>query len=231
MISGSADELLIQHFVGSQREGIGRFWADPATDRWWCSDEVLAIVGCSVASQELTWQGVVERIPEADRPAVAGAYRQACRRPGLFSWSHRLHTSTGSVRSVLVVGESSRETPFERPGESPVPAGLVLRGHVVDLSELRLRATQAAADEAVARCQAQLAVIEQAKGALMLAHGIDGVAAFVLLRAHSHGTNRSITTVAAEVLQQLVTGCAGDGLHAVLDRVLDRTQPRPPTRS
>lgn len=67
------------------------------------------------------------------------------------------------------------------------------------------------------------AVIEQAKGAVMLAYGIDAEEAFTLLRVRSQETNTKLRILAARVAAELPSVCppaVTTELRSRLDRLL-----------
>ncbi|WP_162246812.1 ANTAR domain-containing protein [Phycicoccus sp. Root101] len=86
-------------------------------------------------------------------------------------------------------------------GHAEADEGQVTRlyGFVVDITDM-LRETAAAA---VAGALEHRAVIEQAKGALMLSFGINDEAAFELLRTYSSRSNIKLAVVAERIAQGL----------------------------
>lgn len=204
---------LLQHFVGGQDSLIGRFRADPLTGCWWWSDEVNEIFGYRSGQIEPSWELIRAQIPEADRTNMDERFARACQEVGAFSWSHRIRAADGVLRSVLVVGEASAREDG-RPG-------LELAGYVMDLTDLRLEAARAAGTDAVQRSAEHRAVIEQAKGALMLAYHLDADAAFALLCWHSQRSNRKLHAIAATVMAGIVSdGLPSTSLRQALDKML-----------
>lgn len=223
---GDAD--LLRHFSGDPGAGIGRFEADPVTGSWWWSDAVYRIFGIQEGTVEPTWELVREHIPEQERATIDVLYTAAGQQNGPFSWSHSLRAADGILRSVLVIGVSS---PRARPafdGRLARP----LAGYLSDLTALRLHAARAAATDAVQRSAAHRAVIEQAKGALMLAYHLDAQAAFDLLTWHSQHTNRKLHTIAATVVASLTSnGRPATDLTRDLDATLAGVPARTSTRA
>jgi AmiR/NasT family two-component response regulator len=66
-----------------------------------------------------------------------------------------------------------------------------------------LSATRAATEHAVAEALRHRAVIEQAKGIVMVVYGVDADAAFHLLRRHSQNTNTELHLLAARLVAQV----------------------------
>ncbi|MGN2639305.1 ANTAR domain-containing protein [Nocardia takedensis] len=80
-----------------------------------------------------------------------------------------------------------------------------------------------AAAAALHRVIAAREAIEQAKGAVMLAYGLDATQAFALLRAASQDSNVKVRHLAAEVVTALPTLGAAQPLETIrarLDRLL-----------
>jgi hypothetical protein len=227
----SADELMIRCFAGAQRDGIGRFFADPVSGLWsWC-DAAYEIFGYSVGSVTPSWSLIISHIPAADRAVADGAYELARTRIGPFSWSHRIHVG-GRTRSILMVGETSASDggnsvnpavlrSSERSDHHRGDADLCLAGYVIDLTVLRVEGARGAANDAVQSSARKRAVIEQAKGVLMLAFGLNADAAFALLVWHSQRSNRKVHAIAADLVAHLhEDGLSGNGLRFAMDRIL-----------
>jgi PAS domain-containing protein len=246
----SADELMIRRFVGCQRDGIGGFLADPVSGRWSWSDAAYNIFGYPAGSVTPSWRLIISHIPAEDRAVAEAAYRLARTRLGPFSWSHRIHAGD-ATRSILMVGETSASN-REHSGNPATPRNsdqshhrrgavdLSLAGHVIDLTLLRVQGARGAANDAVQSSARHRAVIEQAKGVLMLAFGLNADAAFALLVWHSQRSNRKLHAIAADLLAHLhEDGLSGNGLPLAIDRILTngvtpkkrRTHASPPAPS
>ncbi|HET9648300.1 MAG TPA: ANTAR domain-containing protein [Microlunatus sp.] len=247
MTEGSTEDALLEYFVAAQRRGIGRFTADLVTGRWAWSRSLDVYFGSPAAGLAPSWDQVLDHIPDEEREIVVEAFRQASSQAGPFSWSHRVRTDDGSVRSVLVIGEST-VAPSTTQGHvndrsaagvndrsaagvndrsaagvnDRSAAGVVsLTGYVIDLTELRVHGAHAAADEAVQRSAAHRATIEQAKGALMLVYRLTPQAAFALLAWHSQRANRKLHLIAADLMQAFQDHDLADGnLRATVDQLL-----------
>ena len=248
MSRGSADELMIRCFAGAQRDGIGRFVADPVSGQWSWSDAVFKIFGYPAGSVTPSWSLIINHIPAEDRAVAQAAYELARTHIGPFSWSHRIYAGD-ATRSILMIGETSASdgegsahpaTPdsSEQPDHHRGAADLSLAGYVIDLTVLRVQGARGAANDAVQNSARQRAVIEQAKGALMLTFGLNADAAFALLVWHSQRSNRKVHSIAADLLAHLQEdGLSGNRLRLGIDRLLNNGEaPKkhpasaPPTR-
>jgi ANTAR domain len=244
----SADELMMRCFAGAQRDGIGRFVADPVSGRWSWSDAGFEIFGYSAGSVTPSWSLIINHIPAEDRAVAQAAYELARTRIGPFSWSHRIHAGD-ATRSILIVGETSACDRHNSVNPAALRSskqsdqhrgatGLSLAGYVIDLTVLRIEGARAAATEAVQSSARQRAVIEQAKGALMLTFGLNADAAFALLAWHSQRSNRKVHSIAADLLTHLhEDGLGGNSLRLAIDRLLNnggapkkQSASAPPTR-
>jgi hypothetical protein len=176
-----------------------------------------------------TWSLIVSHIPPADRGAAQAGYQLACSRVGPFSWSQRIQVGE-TTRSILVLGETFPLNGWlttEQADSSDMSApglditDLYLQGYVIDLTEFRFEEARAAATEAVQSSARRRAVIEQAKGVLMLAFALDADAAFALLVWHSQRSNRKVHTVAADVMAHVHEDeLSGQPLRTAIDRIL-----------
>ena len=104
---------------------------------------------------------------------------------------------------MLLIGE--KDVPSLLPMDAcmdvmAAATGPWLVGHVIDLTTLRLGATRGAANHAVNEAAKHRAVIEQAKGMLMLTYRIDADTAFEVLRRHSQTTNTKVHDLAAHLV-------------------------------
>ena len=111
-----------------------------------------------------------------------------------FSTRHRIIDTTGAVHHVLVVADTLADD-----------GGAVIGTHgvYVDISPHQ-RHVDDEISAAVAEIAENRAVIEQAKGMLMVVYGIDGDAAFELLRWQSQTYNVKLRRVAAEIVSDFV---------------------------
>jgi hypothetical protein len=216
-----AERSILQFFAAGQQSGIGRFTANP-DGRWWWDDVAYRIFGYQPGDLQPSWNLIIGHIPAFERQAVEASYTAACSQVGAFSWSHTMQAGDGTIRSVLLVGDTE-----------PVDDGsrLELSGYLLDLTDFRLDGARAAATAAVQNSARYRAVIEQAKGALMLAYHLDEDAAFALLTWNSQQTNRKLHAVAAT----LMAGIQADGLPTAnlkvsLDRIMTR-DPDAPART
>ncbi len=229
MLHESADELMIRRFAGAQRDGIGQFFADPVSGQWSWSDTAYEIFGYPAGSVTPTWSLIISHIPAEDRPVAQAAYELARTRVGPFSWSHRIHVGD-ATRSILMLGETSASDggnslsalqSSERSNHHRGVADLCLAGYVIDLTVLRVEGTRGAANDAVQSSAQHRAVIEQAKGVLMLTFGLNADAAFALLVWHSQRSNRKVHAIAADLLSHLhEAGLSRNGLRLAMDRIL-----------
>lgn len=93
-------------------------------------------------------------------------------------------------------------------------------GLLIDLGA-EISATAARrADDMLAAAIASREVIDQAKGAVMLAYGLDGEAAFEFLRWHSEHLNVKVRTLAEHLLETLPSRAADGDPREILDAAL-----------
>ena len=111
-------------------------------------------------------------------------------------------------------------------------AGLYLEGYVIDLTVLRVEGARGAATEAVQSSARHRAVIEQAKGALMLTFGLSADAAFALLTWHSQRSNRKVRAIAADLMAHVHEDeLSGQRLRVAMERILTNGEAREKRRA
>ena len=144
--------------------------------------------------------------------------------------SCRLHAADGTLRSVLITAEVMEAEPSELSMATTLELDMLaggsgpwLAGLLIDLTELRLSAIRAATEHAVAEALRHRAVIEQAKGIVMVVYRVDADTAFHLLTRHSQNTNTKLHELAARLVAQ-VTDLSFNPAPAHIDALLN-----PPT--
>jgi hypothetical protein len=171
---------------------VGRFRYDALTDTWWWSEEMYAMhrLGCE---SPLTTSVILSLKHAEDRGETEATLRRAMETGGAFNQPHRIVTADGAVRHVISVGE-----------------GIVLGGRVVavhgymaDVTDSLERQVQTDGWQEASRVIEQRAVIERAKGALMVRYGLDADAAFELLKSWSSTRNQKLRDVARQVVESL----------------------------
>jgi ANTAR domain len=128
-----------------------------------------------------------------DRARGVEVLEAAIRNGHPFSSRHRIVDSKGRDRMVVTIGEGI-------PSSGPV---LHLRGYFIDITDSLQRDLDEHSHEAVERSAESRAVIEQAKGALMVTYAIDEDEAFALLRWQSQQCNIKIRDLAAALTERL----------------------------
>jgi len=207
-----ADEQLVAPFSGRLEGRVGRFLGRPHADQWVCDEQLGVVLGDHCHEGSASLHALLERVADDERCMAADAFRAAIEHGDEVLVSCRLHAADGSVRSVLITAEVSDDepsgvsmSPLLRMDGLSAATGPWLVGHVLDLTTLRLGATRAAANHAVNEATKHRAVIEQAKGMLMLTYRIDADTAFDVLRRHSQTTNTKVHDLAAHLVSQATT--------------------------
>jgi hypothetical protein len=207
-----ADEQLVARFSGRLEDRVGRFVGRPRADQWVWDEQLMVILGDPCRGDSASLQTLLQWVVEEERQVAADAFRAAIEHGDEVMVSCRLQAGDGSVRSVLILAEISDDEPsgvsmsalLQMDGVAAA-TGPWLVGHVLDLTTLRVSATRAAANHAVHEAAQHRAVIEQAKGMLMLTYRIDADTAFQLLRRHSQTTNTKVHGLAAHLVAQATT--------------------------
>ncbi|MBR7744033.1 PAS and ANTAR domain-containing protein [Phycicoccus sp. BSK3Z-2] len=201
---------------------FGEGFYEFASRQWtWNADmyRVLGLTDDGTPAERL----VFARMAPGDVESVRATLDRVLADPGPFAGQYRVLDDAGRERSIAFVGDLERGpdgAPVLDAGGRPVR----LRGMGFDVSV----AARVAAAEAVTAATADRAAIEQVKGALMFAYGLDANAAFGVLTRYSQRGNVKLAVVArraAELLgDQPTPGTEGSLLH-VLERALGSVDP------
>lgn len=194
---------------------VGRFAYDVTTERWKWDDEVFRIHGVEPGAIEPTTAYVLDCHHPEDRDGVAQVLTQATLTGEPFSVCYRLRAADGLERRVVLVCEGGV---CDTTTDVPVTQ---LDGYYIDLTDDFAQATSELAREAVAASAEHRATIEQAKGSLMLAYGLDADQAFAMLRWWSRNKNMKLRDIAAHVIDGSTSGELSDSsLRTAVDNLL-----------
>lgn len=190
----------------------GRFSFDVADGTWHWDPEVYRIHGLAPDSVQPTLEHVLGAAvgPDVDRVKEALSYMAVTAES--FSLHYRLAAADDCERSVVLVGE-----------RAVCDANDVtkIEGYFIDLTADVAAAAAEAADAAVDASAEHRGVIEQAKGALMLAYGFDEDAAFAMLTWWSRNRNIKVRDLAATLMQASEDGAVtAQGFRAGVDNLL-----------
>lgn len=169
---------------------VGRFTYDVTTQTWKWDDEVFRIHGMEPGEIEPTTEYVLGCKHPEDRGRVAHVLSQASATGEPFSVCYRLNAADGVERRVVLVCEGGV---CDATTDVPVTQ---LDGYYIDLTDDFAAAAGEEARNAVAASAQHRATIEQAKGSLMLAYGLDADQAFAMLRWWSRNKNVKVRDIA-----------------------------------
>lgn len=179
----------------------GRFTYDVLANKWDWDDDVFRIHGYEPGSVEPTTELVLESKHPDDRARVHALIERISRNGGPFSISYRLIGGDGVERRVVLVGEGA----LCDPGDVTT-----IEGYYIDLTADFVEESEEYAAAAVEASAGSRAVIEQAKGALMLAYGLDPDQAFSMLRWWSRNRNVKVRDLASRLVEVAQAGQVSD---------------------
>ncbi|MEB3048740.1 PAS and ANTAR domain-containing protein [Mycolicibacter sp. MYC123] len=173
--------------VGSgepQRVGRFRYWIKDK--RWEWSDAVARMHGYEPGTVKPSTAILLQHKHPEDRAQVAEVLERVGQGEP-FSSRHRIIDTGGQVHWVIVVSDRMLDD-----------AGTVIgtAGFYVDVTDV----LQADVSAAISEAAASRAVIEQAKGVLMVCYGISAERAFDILVWRSQETNVKVRDLAARFL-------------------------------
>ncbi|NNH70736.1 ANTAR domain-containing protein [Nocardia uniformis] len=214
------DAQTLERVIGSghpQSVGSFRFWYDD--QQWEWSDEVAAIHGYAPGTVTPTTELLLRHKHPEDRAQVAISIARAVEDGEPFCSRHRILDVDGAEHHVIVVGDHMVDEKNTVIGTS---------GFYIDVTDTLAEHRQETLDDTLPELYRARAVIEQAKGALMLVYGINSEQAFRVLTWRSQETNTKVRTLAGQLVAELtVMGGAAVELRTRFDHLLLTVHQRP----
>lgn len=198
-------------FSGGDTQHVGSFQFDLADQRWVWSDEVARMHGYQLGEVEPTTELLLSHKHPDDRAKVAEILKRV-QTGGLFSSRHRIVDAAGKVHWVVVVSDQMTDDAGEVTGT---------QGYYIDVTA----GIQSDVTVAMASVVESRAVIDQAKGILMAAYGIDADRAFEILKWRSQATQVKLRTVATRLLDAVIRDGLTTETVTTIDRLLLADQP------
>ena len=184
---------------------IGSFSYSSAVPRWTWSDGMFALHGMAPGDVVPTRALFLSHVHPEDREHVGEVLDAADGQP--HGCAYRLVDLSGQVREVLIT-------------VAPVVGTEAVTGFVVDDSERERQAVSAEVNTELQIALESHAAIDQAKGMLMLVYGIDGDAAFELLRWASQQRNVRLRVLADRLVQAVLSvGGVGPKARGAIDEL------------
>jgi hypothetical protein len=207
---GVPEDALSALAAGPPRR-IGRWMYNVRADSWQWSDTFFAVLGFEPGQVRPSAAVLAAHLRPDDADRGFDAVERAFRTGEPFSFYSRMVDAHGTRRTVLLAGHGEPDGAVHR-----------VHGYLVDLTDAAREASRTDVEEALAGALDHRAVIEQAKGVLMLAHGVEADEAFGLLRAYSQDNNVKVRDV-CDRLVQLVTkdGRADEGFLRQVLQIFD----------
>ncbi|MGW2092170.1 PAS and ANTAR domain-containing protein [Promicromonospora sukumoe] len=171
-----------------QEAPVGRYRLELSTGRWAWSDEVFLMHGFQPGEVVPTTELVLAHKHPEDRERVDHVMRKANATGRPFSSVHRIQDAQGKTRTLTVTGQATRD-----PQSGEVTE---IRGYFIDVTDASREDAAQQATSFIRASAASRAPIEQAKGVVMVAFGIDDSAAFDRLRTASNDLNIPVRDLA-----------------------------------
>ena len=171
---------------------VGSFRYLRAEDRWEWSDAVAQMHGYAPGQVQPTTALVMSHKHPDDAGDVAALIDAMTGQGRPFSSRHRIVDTHGRIHPVVVIGERLSDDGGRVIGS---------RGLYVDLSDVE---DGAAVEDAIADFTQHRAVIEQAKGVLMMTYSISAERAFDILVWRSQETNTKLRKLASQFIDDFI---------------------------
>jgi PAS domain S-box-containing protein len=204
--------------LGGKPQRVGRFEYRYDDDTWKWSDAVARMHGYEPGEVEPTTELILSHKHPEDLDHVKRLLAQSA---APFSSRHRIRTTTGEIRKVVVVGE---------PVTDADGRVVATRGFYIDVTESFDADLQNSISVELPVIVSHREVIEQAKGMLMVIYQLSADAAFELLKWRSQELNVKLFSVAEKLVFELpVLLAAHPAMRAPIDHyLLTLKPPKPP---
>lgn len=193
-------------FSGGHTQHVGSFQFRLAEQRWVWSEDVARMHGYTPGEVEPTTELLLSHKHPDDRAKVAEILERV-KTGGLFSSRHRIIDSGGKIHWVVVVSDRMTDENGEITGT---------QGYYIDVTS----GIQSDLTTAMASVVESRAVIDQAKGILMAAYGIDADRAFEILKWRSQATQVKLRTVATRLVEAVMREGLAPETVTVIDHLL-----------
>ncbi|MDO3646978.1 PAS and ANTAR domain-containing protein [Nocardia mangyaensis] len=209
--SSRTERALVEQVVGvGDPLLVGRFRYRFGEREWEWSDEVAQMHGYPPGTVPTTELLLSHKHPE-DRDRLE-AMITSVEDGAAFTSRHRIIDTEGRVREVLVVSDILVDDDGTVIGTE---------GYYVEVTETADEYRREAIDNTLPGLVEARVLIEQAKGALMVAYGVNADQAFRVLRWRSQETNVKLRTIAERVVAELPRVSGNEvKLRTRLDHVL-----------
>jgi PAS domain S-box-containing protein len=177
--------------LGGPPQRVGTFEYRYDTDTWTWSDTDAKMHGYEPDEVQPTTELVLSHKHPDDLAHVKALLKQSS---APFSSRHRIRTTTGETRRVVVVGVAVTD---------PSGRTVATRGFYVDITEAFHADLQQGVGDELQVIVAHREVIEQAKGMLMAVYAVSAEAAFSILKWRSQELNVKLHDVAAKLVADL----------------------------
>jgi hypothetical protein len=196
---------------GGVREPVGWFRYQVVSDTWTWSPGLFQIHGFLPGEIVPTSAVFVAHKHPDDRSHTEEVMAAVLATGQPYCCRHRIIDARQRKRTVVTIGQGT-------VGQHGAVTDV--HGYFVDITDAQRAATQADIELAVAASAATRADIEQAKGALMLVHGITAVDAFAVLRWHSQHANIQSRALARMITDGISSPTAGETPNQRISRLL-----------
>ncbi len=197
--------------AGGDSPKAGGFKFFVADQRWVWSDDLARMHGYKPGQVQPSTELLLSHKHPDDRASVADLLGRV-QQGGLFSSRHRIIDTRGKTHWVVVVSDHLVDQGGQIIGT---------QGYYIDVTA----AVQADVPAEVQSAAESRAVIDQAKGVLMAAYGVDADRAFEFLRWRSQTTGVKLKKVAAHLLEALADAEFPTDLLALIDHLLLVNEP------
>ncbi|MDT7720288.1 MAG: hypothetical protein QOE94_1299 [Mycobacterium sp.] len=188
---GPAVRAIDKALLGGKPQRVGRFEYRYDDGAWTWSDTVARMHGYEPGQIEPTTDLILSHKHPDDLARVKGLLQQSV---APFSSRHRIRTTTGEIRKVVVVGE---------PVTDADGRTVATRGFYIDITESVHADLQQSISDELQVIVSHREVIDQAKGMLMVIYQISADAAFAVLVWRSQELNAKLFTVAEKLVAEL----------------------------
>jgi hypothetical protein len=188
---GPAPGALDRALVGGPPQRVGTFEYRYDTDSWTWSDTVAKMHGYEPGEVQPTTGLVLSHKHPEDLARVKPLLIQSS---APFSSRHRIRTTTGEIRKVVVVGDAVTD---------PSGRTVAIRGFYVDVTEAFDADLRQEVGDELQVIVRHRAIIEQAKGVLMAVYDVSAGAAFSMLKWRSQELNVKLHDVAAKLVADM----------------------------